>query len=134
MVTPNFQFELDLNTKGRILFKEVIGLAIDKTKIRKSQGFITTRFQARNPVNKEIITLKNGLGNLTQELQKWLPSLRSAYVPQDIDIQLLNAQGESIQSWTLNQALPTRAAYRNTTDNQVAFDSIEFTCSSVSKH
>ncbi len=113
-----------------VCFAEVSGLSVEMGTEEVAEGG-ENRFIQKYPTQAKYpeLVLKRGL-LLNSEVFAWLRGCIQDYTiqPKNIDVQLLNEEGEPLLTWHLVNAYPTKWSVSdlNATNNAIAIESLQF--------
>lgn len=127
--TPSFHFKVTFGNKGEMSFQEVSGLDNEVDIIEYRAGNSKSFSKVKMPDLKKFsdITLKRGLFRENMALLDYFNGIHANAIQREtVTIQLLDETHQSLFTWTLQNAFPTKITIFdfNSPNNEVAIDEI----------
>ena len=127
---PKFRFDLNFeDSLGKASFQEVSGLDVDSESTVYQHGadpdFSTINMPGLRPTSE--VTLKRGLLPSASDFWKWCEEVKLNTVQRkNVQISLINEDGQPMMSWTLANALPIKieAAKIESAGHEVAIETM----------
>lgn len=127
--SPTFRFMVSINGE-QSSFQEVSGLDMETQPIEYRQGNSKIFSTIKMPGLKKVgnVTLKKGVFKQDSIFQEWYSKVKMNTISRStVVINLLDENGSSVMSWTLNNAFPTKISGTDlkSEGNEVAVESVE---------
>jgi len=133
-ITPAFRFVVSVDGEAIGAFTECALPTVEWETEEIKEGGLNTfvhQLPGRRKANK--ITLKNGVG-VAQDLVNWyIQSLTEDFSRRQVTISLMNARRESMMTWDIENAFPTKwtGPSLKADDNTIAIQELELACGEI---
>lgn len=133
-VTPAFRFVVSVDGEAIGAFTECALPSVEwETEEVKEGGLNTFVHQLPGRRKASKITLKNGVG-IAQSLVEWyIHTLAEEFSRRQVTIELLNARLETMMTWDVANAVPTKwtGPQLKAGDNTIAIQELELACGEI---
>ena len=134
---PQFSFSVRLGDDKDVTFQEVTGLQAEAKAIEYRHGNSANFSPVKMPGLSSVghVTMKKGVVAKDTELFEWCLDVKKgeSFTRRVVEINLLDENGRTKMTWTLNNAWPTRvtATDSKSDGSEVTVESIEIACETL---
>lgn len=134
---PSFYFRVkfpDDQNISEMSFQEVSGIATEfNTETIEEGGENRFTYVVPKGIKHGNLVLKRGIADTSSELAQWCKTtlegdLGTLISPKSVQVELLNAQGDTAMMWRFNNAYPVKWSIDgfNATKNDIVIETLEF--------